>query len=198
MDNENADFNKVFKEMKSVFGPIVCPLVVPFVQNRKVQCYVNLLENKAYAYKDGKPEEVPVPNMGQLEDLKTAMVEAVAETSEELMEKYFSGEEFTQDELITGLAMGVGRGEIAPVFCGSAYTLEGVDQLMNGLIWLAPSAESLVGETATGQDGNQVELTVDDKAPEAAIVFKTIVDPFVGKLLYFKVVSAPSNPIFLC
>ena len=189
MDNENADFNKVFKEMKSVFGPIVCPLVVPFVQNRKVQCYVNLLENKAYAYKDGKPEEVPVPNMGQLEDLKTAMVEAVAETSEELMEKYFSGEEFTQDELITGLAMGVGRGEIAPVFCGSAYTLEGVDQLINGLIWLAPRAESLVGETATGQDGNQVELTVDDKAPEAAIVFKTIVDPFVGKLLYFKVVS---------
>ena len=75
------------------------------VQNRKVQCYVNLLENKAYAYKDGKPEEVPVPDMGQLEDLKTAMVEAVAETSEELMEKYFSGEEFTQDELITGLAM---------------------------------------------------------------------------------------------
>ena len=190
MDNENADFYKVFEELKAKFGPMVCPLVVPFVENRKVQGYINLVENKAYAYKDGKPAEIPIPEMGnRLEDLRTAMCEAVAETSEELMEKYFSGEEFTSDELINGLASGVRKGEIAPVFCGSAYTMEGVDQLMNGLIWLAPFAETLAGESAVDSNGNAVSLAVDDEAPTAAIVFKTIIDPFVGKLLYFKVVS---------
>lgn len=195
MDNENADFYKVFEELKTVFGPMVCPLVVPFVENRKVQCYVNLVEYKSYTYKDGKVTEVPIPDMGhRLDGLRTAMYEAVAETSEELMEKYFSGDEFTPDELILGLASGIRRGEIAPVFCGSAYTMEGVDQLMNGLIWLAPYGETTTGEDGTDADGNPVELEVDDDAPTAAIIFKTIVDPFVGKLLYFKVVSGTMKP----
>lgn len=190
MDNENADFYKVFEELKTKFGPMVCPLVVPIVENRKVQCYVNLLEYKAYTYRDGKATEVPIPDMGhRLDGLRTAMYEAVAETSEELMEKYFSGDAFTPDELILGLASGVRRGEIAPVFCGSPYTLEAVDQLMNGLIWLAPYAESTAGENAADPNGNPVKLTVSDDDPVALVVFKTIVDPFVGKLLYFKVVS---------
>lgn len=195
MDNENADFYRVFEELKSLFGPMVCPLVVPYVENRQVQCYVNLLEYKAYAYKNGKATEVPIPDMGhRLAGLRTAMYEAVAETSEELMEKYFSGEEFTPDELIMGLASGVRKGEIAPVFCGSAYTMEGVDQLMNGLIWLAPYAETLAGESGKDNNGNDVALKVDDNEPTAAIVFKTIVDPFVGKLLYFKVVCGTVRP----
>lgn len=190
MDNENADFYKVFDDLKATFGTMVCPLVVPFVENRKVQCYINLLENKAYTYKDGKPSEVAIPETGgRLDELITAMNEAVAETSEELMEKYFSGEEFTHDELIKGLSSGVRRGEIAPVFCGSAYTLDGVDQLMNGLIWLAPFAETMAGESGVDKGGNAVELSVNEDEPTAAIVFKTIIDPFVGKLLYFKVVS---------
>ncbi|HCA28285.1 MAG TPA: elongation factor G [Ruminococcaceae bacterium] len=195
MDNENSDFYKVFEELKAHFGPMICPLVVPFVENRKVQCYINLLEYKAYIYKDGKSIQVPIPEMGhRLEGLRTAMNEAVAETSEELMEKYFSGEDFTPDELINGLASGVRRGEIAPVFCGSAYTLEGVDQLMNGLIWLAPYAETMAGESGKDADGKDVALKVDDNDPTAVIVFKTIVDPFVGKLLYFKVVSGTVKP----
>ncbi len=195
MDNENSDFYKVFEELKAHFGPMICPLVVPFVENRKVQCYINLLEYKAYTYKDGKSIQVPIPEMGhRLEGLRTAMNEAVAETSEELMEKYFSGEDFTPDELINGLASGVRRGEIAPVFCGSAYTLEGVDQLMNGLIWLAPYAETMAGESGKDADGKDVALKVDDNDPTAVIVFKTIVDPFVGKLLYFKVVSGTVKP----
>lgn len=190
MDNENADFYKVFEELKARFGPMVCPLVVPYVENRRVVCYINLLVYKAYTYQNGKAAEVPIPDMGhRLAGLRTAMYEAVAETSEELMEKYFSGEEYTPDELILGLASGVRRGEIAPVFCGSAYTTEGVDQLLNGLIWLAPYAESRAGEEGTDANGSPVALTVDDHAPAAAIVFKTVVDPFVGKLLYFKVVS---------
>jgi len=121
--------------------------------------------------------------------LRTAICEAVAETSEELMEKYFSGEEFTPDELIMGLATGVRRGEIAPVFCGSAQELEAIDQLLNGLMWLAPWAETVAGETGVDPAGNAVELKVNEDAATVATVFKTVVDPFVGKLLYFKVIS---------
>ena len=195
LDRESADFYKVFEDLKAKFGPMVCPLVVPHVVDHKVQCYVNLLEYRAYTYENGKAKQVPIPDMGhRLEGLRTAMNEAVAETSEELMEKYFSGEEFTPDELIHGIASGVRKGEIAPVFCGSAAELEAVEQLLTGLLWLAPWAESVAGETGTDADGAPVELAVDENAPPAAVVFKTVVDPFMGKLVYFKVVRGKVVP----
>ncbi len=195
LDSEHADFYRVFEELKSTFGPMVCPLVVPYVEDHKVQCYVNILEYKAYKYVDGKTVECPIPDMGhRLDGLRTAINEAVAETSEELMEKYFSGIEFTPDELILGIATGVRRGEIAPVYCGSTQLLEGVDQLLNGLMWLAPWAETVAGETGIDPNGEEVKLTVSEQAQTAAIVFKTIVDPFVGKLLYFKVISGKVTP----
>ena len=195
LENENADFYKVFEELKTKFGPMICPIVVPYVEDRKVQCYVNLLEYKAYAYENGKAVERPLPDMGhRLDGLRTAINEAVAETSEELMEKYFSGEDFTPEERIRGLATGIRRGEIAPVFCGSAQELEGVDQLMSGLIWLAPWAETVAGEIGTDAAGHPLDIEPSDTAPTAAVVFKTVVDPFVGKLLYFKVVSGKVSP----
>ncbi len=195
MDSEHADFYRVFEELKTKFGPMVCPLVVPYVEDHKVQCYVNMLEYKAYKYENGKAIECPIPDMGhRLEGLRTAINEAVAETSEELMEKYFSGIEFTPDELILGLATGVRRGEIAPVYCGASQAMEGVDQLLNGLMWLAPWAETVAGETGIDPNGEEVKLTVSEQAQTAAIVFKTIVDPFVGKLLYFKVISGKVTP----
>lgn len=195
IDHEHADFYSVFEDLKATFGPMVCPIVVPYVVDHKVECYINLIEHRAYAYKDGKATAVPIPDMGhRLDGLRTAINEAVAETSEELMEKYFSGEEYTPDELIMGLATGVRRGEIAPVFCGSAAELQAIDQLLNGLIWLAPWAESVAGETGVDNDGNEVKLTVNEDAQTVATVFKTVVDPFVGKLVYFKVISGKITP----
>lgn len=195
MDNENADFYKVYDQLKETYGMSLCPLVIPHVVNHHVECYVNLIENKAYAYDKGKATEVPIPDLGErYEQLRVAIDEAVAESSEELMEKYFAGEAFTNEERINGLATGVRRGEIAPVFCGSAYELEAIDQLLNGLIWLAPWAESVAGEDGVDAEGNAVRLKVDESAPTVAIVFKTVVDPFVGKLLYFKVVSGKVTP----
>ncbi len=195
LDRESADFYKVFEDLKATFGPTVCPIVVPYVVDHKVQCYVNLLEYRAYRYENGKAIEVPIPDMEhRLEGLRTAMCEAVAETSEELMEKYFSGIDFTPDELILGRASGVRKGEIAPIFCGSAQELEGIDQLLNGLTWLAPWAETVAGETGVDPDGNDVALTVNESAQTAAIVFKTVVDPFIGKLVYFKVISGKVTP----
>ena len=188
--DESARFYRVFENLKASFGPSVCPVVVPYIVDGKADCYVNLLEYKAYKYIDGKINIVPLPDMGdRLEGLRTAICEAVAETSDEMFEKYFSGEDFTPEEIIVGVSQGVKNGTISPVFCGDALLTYGVEQLLNGLIWLAPNAAEKASEIASDTDGNPVELSVNNEAVPAAIVFKTIADPFVGKLSYFKVVS---------
>ncbi len=188
--DESARFYRVFENLKASFGPSVCPVVVPYIVDGQADCYVNLLEYKAYKYIDGKITTVPLPDMGdRLEGLRTAICEAVAETSDEMFEKYFSGEDFTPEEIIVGVSRGIKSGTISPVFCGDALLTYGVEQLLNGLIWLAPSAADSSAEIAADMDGNPVELSVNNDALPAAVVFKTIADPFVGKLSYFKVVS---------
>jgi elongation factor G len=193
--DESARFYRVFEDLKASFGPSVCPVVVPFIQDGQADCYVNMLEYKAYSYKNGKVAEVPMPDMGdRLDGLRTAIYEAVAETSDEMFEKYFSGEPFTPEEIIVGISQGVKSGAISPVFCGDAQLTYGVDQLLNGLCWLAPTAADRGGELAMDTDGNPVELTVNEDAAPAAIVFKTVADPFVGKLSYFRVVCGKISP----
>ncbi len=188
--DESARFYKVFEDLKASFGPSVCPVVVPFIEDGKANIYINMLEYKAYDYQNGKPVEVKMPDMGtRLEGLRTAIYEAVAETSDEMFEKYFSGEQFTPEEVIVGVSKGVKSGAISPVFCGDALLMRGMEQLLDGLTWLAPSAEEKSGEIGSDVDGNPVELSVNDDAAAAAIVFKTIADPFIGKLSYLKVIS---------
>ncbi len=195
MDSEHADFYKVFEELKTNFGPSVCPIVVPFVENHKVLCYINLLDMKAYAYEGGVAKEVPMPDFGyRLDGLIAAVSEAVAETDEELMEKYFSGEEFTKDELIKGIHDGVKTGKITPVFCGCASNLEAVDMLLDGMTYLMPSAFEKTREKATDDKGEVIDLKCAEDKPLLAFVFKTVADPFVGKLSYFKVISGKLTP----
>lgn len=188
--DEEARFYRVFEQLKTAFGPSVCPVVVPFIQDGKAECYVNLLEYKAYLYKNGKITNIPMPDMGdRFEGLRTAIYEAVAETSEEMFEKYFSGEAFTPEEVILGVSKGVKDGTIIPVFCGDAQLTYGVEHLLNGLIWLAPNARDKSAETALDTNGNPVEIEVNDNGAVSAVVFKTVSDPFVGKLSYVKVIS---------
>ncbi len=184
LDIENADYFKVFNELKTSFGSAVCPVVVPHVEGDKIT-YVDLIENKAYSYAGGKASSVPVPDMGsQVDELMSAIQEAVAETDEALMEKFFEGEAFTQEELTEGLRAGVKSGAIAPVLCGVPPALEGIDLLLAGITKLLPSASRAGGMKA--EDDTVVECTPD--GPLAAFVFKTVADPFVGKLSYVKVV----------
>ena len=188
--DESARFYRVFEDLKAQFGPSVCPVVVPFIEDGKADIYINILEYKAYDYKDGKPVPVQMPDMGdRLEGLRSAICEAVAETDDELFEKYFAGEEFTPEEIIVGVSKGVKSGTITPVFCGDAMLMRGMEQFMDGLAWLAPSAEEKAAELAVDVDGNPVELVVNEDAAAAAIVFKTVADPFIGKLSYVKVIS---------
>ena len=188
--DESARFYRVFEDLKANFGPSVCPVVVPFIQDGQANIYINLLEYKAYDYSGGKPVAVAMPDMGdRLEGLRTAIYEAVAETNDELFEKYFAGEPFTPEEVIVGVSKGVKSGTITPVFCGDALLMRGMEQFMDGLCWLAPSAEEKAGEIGLDVDGSPVELSVNEDGAAAAIVFKTVADPFIGKLSYVKVVS---------
>ena len=188
--DESARFYRVFEDLKANFGPSVCPVVVPFIQDGQANIYINLLEYKAYDYSGGKPVAVAMPDMGdRLEGLRTAIYEAVAETDDELFEKYFAGEPFTPEEVIVGVSKGVKSGTITPVFCGDALLMRGMEQFMDGLCGLAPSAEEKAGEIGLDVDGSPVELSVNEDGAAAAIVFKTVADPFIGKLSYVKVVS---------
>ena len=115
---------------------------MPYIENGQANCYVNILEYKAYRYENGKITQTAMPDMGdRLEGLRTAIYEAVAETDEEMFEKYFSGEEFTPEEVIVGVSRGVKEGTITPVFCGDAQNTYGIEHLLNGINWLVPSAD---------------------------------------------------------
>ncbi len=187
LDVENADFYKIFAEMKEAFGAALCPIVVPHVAGGKVT-YVNLVSDKAFTYEKGKATQVDMPELGgHYDEMKNAMYEAVAETDEALMEKFFEGEAFTIDELTEGLRAGVQSGDVSPVLCGVSTGLEALDMLLFNMKALLPAAAQgrLAAEDASGKE---TSLECDAAGPLAAYVFKTVADPFVGKLSYVKVV----------
>ncbi len=195
IDDKDANFFNVLTELKTVFGPTVCPVVVPVLQNGEIVSYVNLIEMKAYKYDDkGKAVEVGLPEDEltekdyRLEGLVAAISEAVAETDEALMEKFFEGESFTQKELIDGIHNGMNNGMITPVVCTSAQTLAGIDMLLKEFGLLVPAADEVPAAQAEAGD-DMVELTCDASAPLAALVCKTVADPFVGKMSYLKVLA---------
>ncbi len=190
MDRDSADFYKVLEQLKTTFGPSVFPLVVPYGEDKSIEGYVDLLNMKAYKYVNGKPIEQPLPQTEhRIEGLIAAISEAVAETDEALFEKYFSGEQFTHEELINGIQNGVHAGSITPVYCGSAVTSEGIDLLRMGIDVLLPTAAEASNEMGENDKGEQVEVECDITKPLVAYVFKTVADPFVGKLSYIKVIS---------
>ncbi|MBR2913080.1 MAG: elongation factor G [Oscillospiraceae bacterium] len=195
IDDKDANFFNVLTDLKTVFGPTVCPVVVPVLQNGEIVSYVNLIEMKAYKYDDkGKAVEVGLPEDAvtekdyRLEGLVAAISEAVAETDEELMMKFFDGEAFTQKELIDGIHNGMNNGMITPVVCTSAQTLAGIDMLLKEFGLLVPAANEVPAAQAVAGD-DMVELSCDASAPLAALVCKTVADPFVGKMSYLKVLS---------
>ena len=185
MDLENADFNKVLEALKEKFGTAVCPAVIP-VGN----VYVDLITKKAFTFDaKGKSTKVEMPDDPMIEELEDAINEAIAEADDELMEKFFEGEEFTEEERFRGFEEGVAAGIIAPVYCGDSVTLRGIEMLLHEFKKIFPSAEEVASEVATDADGKEVKLTCTDDEPLAAYVFKTVADPFVGKLSFVKVVS---------
>ena len=188
-DLENADYFKILEQLKIEFGPSICPCVVPHRLDDGTVAYINLFSQKAFKYESGKQIQIDLPDIGhRFDGLIEAMSEAIAETDETLMEKFFEGEPFTTEEIVQGMATGVRTGQITPVLCGSAVNGQALDMLLFNLNALLPGADaaSAVAET---KDGDAVEITADPNAPTCAYVFKTVADPFVGKLSFIKVLS---------
>ncbi|MDR2647221.1 MAG: elongation factor G [Oscillospiraceae bacterium] len=179
-DSENADFAKTFADIRAVHENKACPAVVPIVQGESVLGYADFVSGKAFRYDNGKAIEIPFPQDEQTAELLNIFKESVASADDELMEKFFEGEDFTPEELERGLVEGVADGSIYPVYACSGYTTDGVDLLLKGLASAAPSAAQ-----KAGGDG----ITCDANEPLAAICFKTIADPFVGKMSFFKVIA---------
>lgn len=188
MDDDRADFYKSFNGIVAKFGTAACPVVVPIISGGKVAAYYNMIDGKAYAYADGKrtesdaqPDDAP-----RFEAVQAVFTEAVASADEELMEKYFEGEELTPEEKIRGLKAGVADGSIIPVFALSGLAETACDLLLDFLAEVCPAPKS---EYAADADGEPIELTPDPNGPLAAVCFKTVADPFIGKLSHFKVIS---------
>jgi elongation factor G len=188
MDDERADFYKSFNGLVAKFGTTMCPVVIPIISGGKVVGYYNMINDKSYTY-DGvhkKEADISHDDTPRFDAIKEVFAEAVAGTDDELMEKYFDGESLTTEEKIKGLTIGIADGSIVPVFALSGLTGAGVDMLLDFIKECCPAPKS---EYATDSNGEPIELNVDDNKPLAAVCFKTIADPFIGKLNFFKVIS---------
>ena len=194
MDVENANFDAVYTSIRDKFGKSVIPFEVPIIENGVVVGSVNILRRKAWYYNDrNTAKEVPSALIGEVERYYNEIAEAIAMTDDELMEKFFSGETFDEHELAKGLRIGVRSGDIRPVYCGSAENQTGIERLLDLITEYFPSYAEKGRIQAETLKGDTVDMETNENEALSAFVFKTIVDPFVGKVSYLKVMSGVLN-----
>lgn len=192
MDEEHANFFEVLDQLTNTFGKNVIAFQLPIIENEKFTGFVDVINMKAKKFDKDKLVDTAVPAglNDRIEAVKEALNEAVAETSEDLMEKYFGGEEFTQEDIQKGLRAGIADGSIVPVLCGAAFLNQGVTPLMDLIVDYLPSPayKPVVKAVKPGTD-TVIELKNSPDESLSALVFKTIADPFVGKISIFRVYS---------
>ena len=184
LDSTHAHFYRVLSALAGQYGAVICPIIVPYIEGEEVKSYINLIENKAYSCNGLEIKEMRMPVSEEIDNMRSMLLEAVATTDEALMEKYFGGEEFTTDEILGGLAIGVKSGDICPVYSGVQQIGNAVPLMVDNILKIMPAVADC---TYTNADG--VATPFDKNGETALTVFKTIADPFVGKLSYFKVLS---------
>jgi elongation factor G len=198
MDRERADFNKVLESIKTKLKKKATPVCLPIGTEDKFQGIVDLISMKAYTFADnkgvGKASEIPADLMDEANALRASMVEDIAEADDELMNKYLEAGELSADELKTGLKKGVLSGSVIPVICGSAVKGIGVTMLMDLAVssFASPVDRGPVKGHKPGTDSVEERQPSED-APFSAIVFKTIADPYAGRLTLFRVYSGKLN-----
>ncbi len=187
MDEDNINFTAILNKLKELFGEAICPLYVPLFENHKTVGYVDIIEVKAYKYVNGVAEEIPVPdpNADWILEYRAMLFEALAQTSDELMLKYFDDIPFTDDEITDALQAGLKMGSIVPVFSGSALTLDGIDYFLHKVSKSFTSPVSRTHEVS--EDGE--DIVIDPDGETSLFIFKTVADPFVGKMSFFKVMN---------
>ena len=201
MDRENADFDKVLHALRDKFGSSVVPLLVPIGSAAGFKGVVNLLENKAYEGSGRALKEVPVPDAlaGVVSQYIEEITEAAAEADDALLEKYFEEGALSHEEILVGFRKGMQSGRIVPVAGVSAVTGVGVAKLLDVMKDYLNSPEGGVAEGVNPKSGEAVTRRCDSAEPFSAFVFKTVADPFVGKLSLFRVFSGtltPATPLY--
>ena len=175
---ENSDFYKVFDELKELCGKSACLINLPIIENEKILGFVNLIDLKARVIEKNNVKEIPVPDSMKdlVEKYREELNESLAETSDELMEKFFMGEPFTFEEYQEAIKTGLKEATITPVLGGSSISFEGLPSVLDFIVNYMPAPD------------------VDEKGPTSAFVFKTVADPFVGKMSYFKILAGSIKP----
>lgn len=193
MDDENANLETVVDGLKQVFGKSIAPLQVPFYEDGKFIGFVNAIRRQARKFDNGMVEPCDMPEGldEQVEAMRTLIEEAVAETDDDLMEKFFAEESFEIEEIHKGLNIGILDGTVTPVICGAAINTIGIRVMMNSINKFIPPTAKVrpVIEAINPKTDDVVEINCDDSEPLSAFVFKTIADPYVGRLSIFKVCS---------
>ena len=194
MDRENANFEKTLEQIQEKFGMGIIPIQYPIGKENEFNGIVDIISKKALKYdlKTYKTEEIDIPEemIDKIEEYKQMVMEAVAETDEELLDKYLNNGELSDDDIYSGLIRGCAQGEIAPVLCGSASKVIGIKSMIDSIIQCFPSPDNGLKQKAINLSNNEeVFIGIDDKKPFSALVFKTIADPFVGKISLFKVIT---------
>lgn len=194
MDATGADFFRCIKTVRDRLNANAVPIQIPIGSEENFKGMVDLLTMKAIVFyndlgTDVREEEIPADLADQAEEYRSLMVEAIAETDDELMEKYLEGEEPTYDELVAALRKATISNEIVPCICGSSYKNKGVQQMIDGVVSFLPSPVDIPAVKGTTLDGEEAVREASDDAPLAALAFKIATDPFVGKLAFTRIYS---------
>ena len=194
LDRERADFFRTLDSLKEAFGPHAVATEIPVGAEHELRGIVDLIDMKAYEYSGAgrdSAQEIPIPDdiAGQAQDYREKLMDEVAENSDELMERYLEGEEISHDEIVSALKEGVTAGTIFPVTCGVATKNLGTDRLLDALVHDLPSPAKKGAFKARDGEGNEVDIAPDDAAEPIAYVFKTLADPFAGRINLFRVLS---------
>lgn len=192
MDREELDYDKIYNELREKLGKKLIPFTLPLEDDGENEFtgFIDIVYDKEYKYADGKSTVTDVSEdvKASYQDLRTELEEKIAETDEVLMEKYFDGEAFSHEETIKGIIASIEAGDLVPVVMGSATEAIGIDYLMERIINLMPSPNDI--ENPVGKwNGEEITRGKGEDEPFSAVVFKTIVDPFLGKISLFRVHS---------
>lgn len=187
-DDPDARFYKVFGALRERFGVALCPIIIPIVDKDKVVGFLDLIDMKNYFYDDKgsyTSNTIPDEYMDTALEYRNMLFESIAQTSEDLMEKFFNGEEIPRDEAVLAIHEGIIHGDIVPVFCGATKNCWAVGNLLDTIADSFPRPTAR--KTETSIDGDDVAIVPDGAA--SIFIFKTVADPFVGKMSFFKVMN---------
>jgi elongation factor G len=194
LDRERADFFRALESLQNAFGNHVVATEIPIGSEHEVSGVIDLIDMKAFvAQGEGRgapePQDIPDELQAQAQEYREKLMDEVAENSDELMERYLEGEEIDHDEIVTVLKRGVTDGKIFPVACGVATKNLGTTRLLNALVEDVPSPAMRGPVTAIGEEGEEIEISPDEDGELVAYVFKTLADPYAGRLNLFRVYS---------